>query len=159
MANHKFDITLTDEERELLNKIIAEGKESNRTILRARILLLSDSNSGCNLTVIQLAKELGTSDTTVINTRRDYGTLGFEGAVYRKARTRTRSSDEIVEKIVELSKQRPPEGKKKWSLVLLCEESTRRGIVSSIKPTTMMHIMHEHNPGYAEGFKEECPQS
>ena len=41
MAKTKYYINLTKEERDLLKRIVCEAKESERTIMRARILLTS----------------------------------------------------------------------------------------------------------------------
>ena len=43
MAKTKYYIKLSDEERTFLTKIVCEGKDSDRTIMRARILLMSDA--------------------------------------------------------------------------------------------------------------------
>ena len=123
MAKTKYDMTLTDEERVFLTRIVAEGTMPEHTILRARILLLSDLSENKKMSVPKVAELVGTSHTTVQN-------------------------DEIIEKVVALSKQNPPEGKKKWSLTLLCKESVRLGYVDSIDEATMMKIMHEYNPTY-----------
>ena len=154
MAKTKYDMSLTDEQYALVTKIAMEGKESKRTVMHAKVLMLSDPKRNPKRSIPQIAEIVGVADTTVKNVRITFGNYGFEAALYRKERTKTRSSDELAERIVAISKERPPEGKKKWSLEMLCRESIDRGIVPYINKTTMMKIMHEHNPSYAEEFKE-----
>ena len=159
MAKTKYDMTLTDEERAFLTRLIAEGKESERTIVRARILLLSDLSKNPYRSVPKIAEMVGTSHTTVQTTRGEFGNYGLITALFRKARRKTKGTEEVAEQIVAISKEKPPKGKKKWSLALLCEESVARGIVPAIDRTTMMRIMHEHNPDYAKAIKEDDHQA
>ena len=42
VAKTKYYINLTAEERDLLMRIVCEARESERTIMRARILLMSE---------------------------------------------------------------------------------------------------------------------
>lgn len=51
MANTKYYIKLSDEERTFLTKIVCEGKDSDRTIMRARILLMSDATQPERLSI------------------------------------------------------------------------------------------------------------
>ena len=155
MAKTKYDMTLTDEERAFLTKLIAEGKESERTIVRARVLLLSDLSNNPYRSVPKIAEMVGTSHTTVQTTRCEFGNYGLITALFRKGRRKTKGTEEVAKQIVAISKEKPPKGKKKWSLAMLCEESVARGIVPAIDRTTMMRIMHEHNPNYAQEFIED----
>lgn len=145
MAKTKYVIALSNEQRQLLEKIIAEGKESDRTIMRARILLLSDITMNEKLSVPKVAELLGTTHTTVQTVRAEYGKEGLEAAVFRKKRTdniETRRINSGVRKqILELSNENPPEGRKRWNLRLLCREAMDRGIIDHISPDTMSVIM------------------
>lgn len=126
--------------------IIEEGTESERAILRAKILLRSDvSADGPKLSIMKLADELGTTHTTVQTTRTEYAEGGIEKAVYRKERvvsTKTRKlNDNVIEQIRQLAAGNPPEGYKKWSLRLLCKVCEEKGIVEHISPASMGKIL------------------
>lgn len=149
MGKTIYDMRLTDDERDMLTKLIAEGKEDDRTILRSRILLLCDLNKNPKISNVKMADMLGTTDTTVQTVKTEFGKYGLERAVFRKPRTKTLCTEEAVQQIVALSKERPPEGKRKWSLSMLCKEAEKRGYAKSISRNTMMLLMHEHNPDYA----------
>ena len=148
MAATIYIVKLTPDERNALTKIIAEGKESDRTIMRARILLLSDSSvENKVMSNAKLADFLGSSHTTVQDVRTKYATDGLESAVYRKkVEHRARKLDEdAIRKIVELTKQNPPKGKKRWSLRTLCKECEVQGIVSHVCPSTISNVLYEKN--------------
>lgn len=145
MAKTKYVIALTDDQRELLENIVKEGKESDRTILRAKILLLSDLNVNEKMSVPKVAEMLGTTHTTVQTVRAEYGQGGIETAVFRKKRADNietrRINSEVRRQIVEVSKEEPPQGHKRWSLRLLCKEVVERGIIDHISADTMSGIL------------------
>lgn len=147
MAKTKYYIELSDSERNLLTKIVCEEKESERTIMRARILLMSEATQPEKLSIKKLAEILGTTDTTIQTVRTAYATDGLEAAIYRKQRTCTgynsKITDNVVRQIKELVASTPPEGKKRWSSRMLCEEAEKRGIVDHIVSSTMCKILRE----------------
>jgi hypothetical protein len=147
MAKTIYKIELTEEERQLLQKLIDEGKEPDRTILRAKILLMSDTSQIPKYTVSALAKELGTTNTTVQTTRTDYGKGGLEMAVFRKPRVLEKGGykfdNEITTKILELAEGTPPDGYKRWSIRRLCKSCMEQGIVDYIAPSSMDEILRK----------------
>lgn len=154
MAKTKYIIDLSQSEREMLNQIIDEKKESARTILRAKILLASDNAKEKKISVEEIARQLGTTHTTVQTTRMEYGTGGLEKAVYRKthevSRTKRKISDQVIEEILAVYGEEPPAGKKKWSLRLLCQVCVDRGIVEKISPVSMMKVIEVKDNGKNE---------
>ena len=145
MAKTKYVIALDDEQRDLLNRIIEEGKESDRTVMRARILLLSDITVNEKLSVQQVAEMLGTTHTTVQTVRAEYGKGGVEAAVFRKKRADNietrRINSKVREQILAVAAEDPPEGHKRWSLRVLREEVIARGIIDRISVDTMSVIV------------------
>ena len=147
MARTKYYIRLSDAERNLLTQIVCEGTEPAKIIMRAKILLMSDTAQQKKYTLTALAEQLGTTDTTIQTVRTEYATLGLE-ATLRGKRSKPRGhysrfNQEAVKALKDLAKEEPPKGHKKWSSRLLCEEAVRRGIVDSITPTTMLRIIGE----------------
>jgi hypothetical protein len=155
MAKTIYKIELTDEERKKLQQIIEDDKQKKRAILRAKILLLSDVSSDKKYTLIGLAKELGTTDTTVQTTRTEYGKYGLEAAVFpkkheftngsnhRRGRKKgaTKFTDDVVEKIIKLSESEPPEGKKRWTVRSLCAACEKEGIVDHIAQSSLCDVL------------------
>ncbi len=149
MARIRFSIKLTEEERQVLSKILDEKKESKRTMLRAQIILMSDEAYEPRLSVLDMAKELNTTHTTIQTTRNEYAEGGLEKAVYRKERVVSRKTrklnDDVIAQIKELMAGDPPKGHKKWSIRLLCKVCEEKGIVDGIAPSSMLRILNEDN--------------
>lgn len=147
MAKTKYCIKLSDEERELLTRIVCEAKEPQKKVMRAKILLKSDMETQEKVSMRKLAQELGTTDTTIQTVRTEYATLGLEAMLQgRRSKPRghyRRFSDEVVASLKALAKEAPPDGHKRWSSRLLCEEASKRGIVDHITPSTMLRIIGE----------------
>ncbi len=147
MAKTKYFIKLSDAERDLLTQIVCEGTEPDKNIMRARILLMSDTSQSKKYSLTALAKLLGTTDTTIQTVRTEYATLGLETTLQGKRNKPrghySRFNQDAVKALKELAKEEPPMGHKKWSSRLLCEEAVKRGIVDSITPTTMLRIIGE----------------
>ena len=164
MAKTKYFIQLTEPERALLTKIICEKKESERTIKRAKILLMSEATQPEKLSIKKLAELLETTDTTIQTVRTEFARDGLQAAVYRKPRTvaaaspeekrarkpskpyKRRIDDEAVRQIRALVDEQPPEGHKKWSTRLVCKEAVRRGIVAHIAAVTVGKILNGEAP-------------
>lgn len=81
MPKRKYVITLTDKERKELIKFVKSGTSSARLILRANILLSSDSSATRNLTVAETSELYHTTPTTVQTVRTAYAESGLEGAL------------------------------------------------------------------------------
>ncbi len=147
MARTKYFIKLSDAERNLLTKIVCEGTEPAKKIMRARILLMSDTAQPKRYSLTALAELLGTTDTTIQTVRTEYATLGLEITLQgKRSKPRghySRFNPDAVQALKELAKEEPPKGRKKWSSRLLCEEAVKRGIVDSITPSTMLRIIGE----------------
>lgn len=145
MAKTKYVITLSDGQQQMLENIINERKESERTVMRARILLMSDSAAGEKLSIPKLAELLGTTHTTVQTVRTEYWKNGLEAAIYRKRRADNietrRINTKVREQILQVAAEKPPEGRKRWSLRMLCKEVVDRGIIDRISADTMSVIL------------------
>ena len=146
MGKTKYHISLSDEEKSKLQQIVDEGTAHQKTILRAKVLLMSDLNQH---TVLEMAEALGTTHTTVQTIRTEYAKNGLEAAIDRKKRTVStttrRINDSIIGEILKLLEETPPKGRKHWSLRLLCEESVERGLIDHISPATMRSVLKRFN--------------
>lgn len=147
MAKSRYVLNLSEDEKELLNRILEEQTESERTLLRARIMLMSDSSAEPRMSVHELAEYLNTTHTTVQTTRNEYAKGGIETAVYRKERVVSvhdrKINESVKEDIKKLAAENPPEGHKKWTLRLLCQVAEERGIVDHICHASMRKIFLE----------------
>ena len=144
MAKTKYIINHDSEQRTMLTKLVCEAKESDRTIMRARILLMSDTAQTEKQSIRELAETLGTTETTIKTVRTEFATQGLDAALYRKERPKKVTS-EIEQAIIELAASEPPVGHKKWSSRLLCEVAIVRGIVDNIVSSTVCYILREQD--------------
>lgn len=75
---YKYEIDLTTEERQQLEKLVSCGKSERRMADRARIILWADEG----VTIAASQRRLGCSEQIVLNWRRDFlARRGEEGPV------------------------------------------------------------------------------
>lgn len=147
MFETKYVIDLTNDQRELLENIIREGTESEQTIRRAKVLLLSDVHYPIHYYQKTLAHELDTSATLVQRVWTTYGKEGFHTALYGKERKirHTKLNKGVREQILELAKKQPPQGYEKWNCKLLARVCIEQGIVESVSASSIKRIFEEES--------------
>jgi Homeodomain-like domain len=78
----KMRVTLTDEERSLLRKMVSSGKGAARKLLHGRILLQADARpEGMRYTDEAIAEALGVSLSTLHRVRQHFVEESFEAAL------------------------------------------------------------------------------
>lgn len=150
MARTRYSVKLSEDEKVLLKEIIESEHESARTILRAKILLMSDESYLPRLSLLELAEALKTTHTTIQTTRNEYDQGGVEKAVYRRDRVvpeaNRKINPEVKNEIKKLAASNPPDGNKKWTLRLLCQVAEEKGIVDHICHASVRKILMEDMP-------------
>ena len=108
MAQEKFAVRLTVEDRSELVKLIRSARSSAQVINRARILLKTDEGWSAS----QVASALDTSPRTVFRTKRRYAEEGLDGVLYDHPQAnRYRSLDDRGEAhLIALACSDAPEG-------------------------------------------------
>ena len=149
MAATKYEIDLSDEERDRLVGLVTKGVGSARSILRANILLASDKNRKECMSVTEIASAYHTSRTTVENVRRSYVNRGLEATLVRKQRTtpprQRKLTGEVEVHIIALACSDPPEGYARWTVRLLAEKTVELGYVYSISAMSVSRILKKMN--------------
>ncbi len=116
----KYQISLSSKEKEELRSLVKKGRQSARTIARARILLLANSGK----TDKEIREMFDLSQWTPQNVRKKYAEGGLERALYdasRSGQPRTTTIKEEAE-ITALACTEPDDGHGKWTLDLLTEK-------------------------------------
>ncbi len=113
MSNKKYVVTLTDEEREHLSRMVSRGKTSALTLTRARVLLQADQpDARPALTDVEIADALEVGVRTVERVRQRFVERGLEAALYRKPQdepSRPRKLDGRAEaRLIALACSAPP---------------------------------------------------
>jgi hypothetical protein len=139
MSRKQHLINLSSEERSGLEKISRSNRASIREKTRARILLLSDVSyareQGASRTDAEIVEQLGCSPLTVYNVRRRAVERGAVQSITRDAqqRRKARKLDGRQEaQLIALTCSAPPQGRSRWSLVLLRERLIEMEVVEHI---------------------------
>jgi hypothetical protein len=150
--NIKYRVTLTAEEREILQKLVRNGRTAGYRIRHAQILLaLDEIPANESWTDRAIAAAYGSNIRSVGNIRKRFVEEGFEAALERKKREVPpviKIDGEAEAKIIALTCSEPPLGRSRWTLQLLADTVVELGILDSIsnngirnllKKTTLSH--------------------
>lgn len=141
----KYVVALDESEHNQLVSIVKKGKESARTITRARVLLMADKNRlGKPNREVREALQLG--EVTVIGIKKRFHEGGIERAIYDAPRPGRRKvfGPKEEAKISAIACTEPPDGADHWTLDLLKEEVPKK-IGREIGRTTIYRIMLKSN--------------
>ncbi|GBC61131.1 transposase [Desulfonema ishimotonii] len=131
----KYNISLTDDEREFLKKYIRTGKHTARNITRARILLLSSEGK----TNAEIVKSLGICPATVSNIRKRFTESGLFFALGGKPfpGQPAKPDGKGQATLIALACSDPPEGHSSWTMQLLADKLAEPDTVKSISDKTV----------------------
>ena len=134
MANKKFVVKLSDEERERLSVLVSKGKAAAKTILKARILLKADQSAvGEGWSDERICEALDTNVSMVAGVRAKLVEEGLDAVLTRKKRETPPVAPifdgEKQAQLIALACSTPPEGHARWTIRLLAEQVVERRIV------------------------------
>ena len=141
----KYRVTLTDEQRRELRRLIASGQASARKLVHARILLKSDRSPGApgwSAASIRQALEVGAA--TVERVRQQFAQEGLEAALVRRRSRRVyqRKLDGAREAhLIALACGDPPTGRERWTLRLLADRMVRLEYVDALSHETVRRTL------------------
>jgi putative transposase len=139
----KLDISLRRKDNAYLTNFLKNGQHHAREIVRAKLLLAVDR--GVDDTTI--AKVLDVDRTTIWRTRSAYQHGGLQDALYdgprsgRPVKYSTREQSEIVA----LACSNPPEGRERWTLLLLTKEARSRKGLENLNRESVRLILKKTN--------------
>ena len=131
----KYIVTLTSEERSLLENLIGRGKTAAHKQRQARILLKADAGAqGPAWSDEAIAEALEVGRVTVERSRRRFVEEGLEAALSRKAQTRRfiKVDGDVEARLVTLACSRPPQGRARWTLQMLADGLVALKVVDCI---------------------------
>ena len=137
----KYIVTLTDEERQTLERLLAKGKAAARTLRHAQALLKADQPVGWK--DADIADAFALSVRTVERLRQRFVEDGFGAALRPKVAPRLpRKVDGAVEAhLVALACSDPPEGRQRWTLRLLADKLVELDLVGSISHEGVRQVL------------------
>jgi len=139
----KYKVTLTDEERQELNKLVQKGGKGYR-IKHAQILLKLDKiaeNEGWTYDKIQDAYSC--CHKTIAGIAQRFVCEGVEAALGRKKQENyhRKVTGEVEARICAIACSQPPEGRSRWTMQAIADELIRLEIVDYITDTTVCETM------------------
>jgi transposase len=142
----KYKVTLTPDERQHLQEMIAAGKSAAKKLAHARILLKADeSEGGAAWSDAAIAEAVEVSPDTVSRVRERFVEEGLDAALVRKKQekpSRERILDGRAEaKLIALACSTAPEGRKVWTLQLLADKLVELKIVDAISDETVRRVL------------------
>jgi transposase len=128
----KYLVTLTDDERQQLEHLLAKGKAAVRTLRHAQALLKADQAVGWK--DADIAEAFALSVRTIERLRQRFVEEGFEAALKPKAvpRLPRKVDGEVEAHLVALACSDPPPGRQRWTLRLLASKLVELDLVESI---------------------------
>ena len=145
----KYRVTLTDEERAELQRVIRAGKGSARALAHARILLKADqAPGGPAWTDEAIAEAVEVSLPTIERVRQRCVEAGLGAALRpRPARAhKPRKLDGAQEAhLIALACSPPPTGREGWSLRLLADKLVELEVVADISHETVRRTLKKTN--------------
>lgn len=139
MSKKKLSIVISAEDRQQLNQFVNTGVHAARAIKRARILLLAEAGHSDP----SIAEEVGVCLATVFNTRRRYCQDGLDAVLTEQPRPgQPRRLDGRQEAMLTaIACSRPPDGRSRWTMVLLADRLVQLHVVDSISDSTVQRVL------------------
>ncbi len=146
MANKKYIVELTSEERAQLNAMIKKGKSSAQANLKARILLKADQGeAGEGWKDTRIVEAFDTNVRMVGRVRETCVMEGFDAVFKRKQRatpaTQPVFDGEAEAKLIALACSEPPEGYARWTIRLLAGKVVEMKIVDQVHYNTVGRVL------------------
>ena len=145
----KYIVTLTQEERQMLQQMLSRGKAAARKLMHARILLKADTSpDGPNWRDDAIAEGLEVGRATVERVRTQFVEEGLEAALERRKPQREylRTLDGDGEAhLIALACSQAPEGRSRWTLRLLADRMVALEYVDAISKDTVARTLKKTN--------------
>lgn len=146
--NKKYIVSLTPEERLLLEQLTKKGKAPVYKVNHARILLKADTNQkDGGWKDLAISKALDISVPTIERVRRLFVEQSLEAALTRQpSSSKSRKLDGEQEAyLIAMACSQPPEGQARWTLRLLAGRMVELEYVESISHETVRQTLKKTN--------------
>lgn len=141
----RYKVTLSQEEREQLEKILAKGKHSSLQFRNACILLNVDESKGDQkLSNDDIAAVLCVNIKTVERLKQRFVEEGFEACIERKAYPpvkEIKADGDFEAHLIALSCSKAPQGYARWSLRLLADKMVELCYTESVSHETVRKVL------------------
>ena len=140
----KVVVRLTAEQRETLGKLVRTGTHPTALRRRAQILLKTDSDGPDGWPDERVAETLEISRMTVMRVRQQFVAEGLDATLHRKrpsGRQYRKLDCQQEAQLVALACSVAPEGRARWTMVLLADRLVEMKVVDAIDPATVWRTL------------------
>ena len=140
----KVVVRLTDDQRDVLDRLVRTGTHPAAMRRRAATLLRADADGPFAWTDEEIADHLETSRMTVMRVRQQFAAEGLDATLHRKKPTgrQYRKLDGQQEaRLVALACSPAPDGRARWTMELLAGRLVELRVVESIDPATVWRTL------------------
>lgn len=146
----KHIVRLAPEQRDGLLTLTRVGSAPARRLSHARVLLLADdAHADGRRSDATIAQALGLHVNTVAKIRRQFVSGGEAAALDRKVRAEPpvppKIDGRVEANLIAICCSKAPAGRTRWTLRLLADELTRRGLVTSISLEAVRQALKKTN--------------
>ena len=146
----RYKVTLTQEERNVLEAISTKGKRAAHTVLWSRALLLLDAGEfGPKWPANKVAEAVGKTPRSMENLKKRFVKEGLPAAIERKKReTPPRAiqfGGEFEARLLALACSDAPEGYARWTIRLLAKKMVELKFVETVSPATVCNTLKKMN--------------
>jgi transposase len=146
MPKIKYRFSLTHDERDELESIVAKGKHKSQKVLNALILLNYDEDASEPRTLGEqdIANVLKVSAMKIHRTKQRFVEEGLDVALNGKKGERVyrrKADGDFEAHLVALSCSDPPEGYADWSLRLLADKVVELGYIEKVSYETVRRVL------------------
>jgi putative transposase len=136
-------VRLSKGDRDKLNNMLSGGMQAVRTVLRALTLCRLDEGRSAS----EVAVEVRLTPKAVREIGRRYQDGGLERALYERPRPGAAAvlDDGQKQRIIALVCSQPPEGRARWTVRLVAEETVKRGLASQVGRETIRLLLLHHD--------------
>ena len=141
-------IKLKKKEREFLKEFVRKGTRRAREIARANVLLLADKGQNIN----SISRTIGVHRQSIWHIKNRYLEEGLVATLEEKPRSGQPPiyKEKHKAEIIALACSTPPEGRKRWSLVLMAEELRKNKNFKTINRESIRLILKKQSQTMAE---------
>jgi transposase len=139
----RYNVTLTDEERNELQKLIQKGGKGYR-IRHAQILLKLDKiPENAEWTYDRIKAAYGATNSTIAGVAKRFVHEGLEAALGRKKQENyyRKVTGDIEARICAIACSKPPEGRSGWTMQLIADELIRLEVIEYISDSTICEVL------------------
>ena len=159
----RYRVTLTNAEREELDRVTKDGATRSKRFLHARALLLCDQASKePKWTVGNIAMALGVTPRTIEHLKKRFVEEGLETAIGRKERetppVEIRYDGAFEARLLQLACSDAPAGSNRWTVRLLSEKVVELKIAPTCSPMAVCRVLKKTNFNLTEANTGRSPR-